>query len=57
MKLRLTLHQQMWSNIFSCAVNRSNLYFLNNELDRHAREHSTAMLALRKGDKFWKELL
>lgn len=57
MKLRLTPNQQMWSNIFSCSVKRSNLYFLENDLDRHAREHSTVMLALQKGDGFWKEVL
>ncbi len=47
----------MWANIFSCAIERSNIYFKESDLDRHAREHSTAMLALQKGDGFWKELL
>jgi hypothetical protein len=53
MKLRLTPNQQMWSNIYECAIQRSNEYFLQGDLERHAREHSTAMLAIAKGDKFW----
>lgn len=57
MKLRLTPNQQMWSNIFQCAVERSNIYFKEKDLDRHAREHTTVALALQKGDQFWKELL
>jgi hypothetical protein len=57
MKLRLTLQQQIWSNIFKCAVERSNIYFNDNDLDRHAREHTTVVLALQKGEQFWKELL
>ena len=57
MKLRLTQKQQMWANIFKCAVERSNIYFKENDLDRHGREHSTVMLAIQKGDGFWKELL
>ena len=57
MKLRLTAKQQMWANIFKCAVERSNIYFKEKDLDRHAREHSTVMLAIQKGDGFWKELL
>jgi len=47
----------MWANIFKCAVERSNIYFKENDLDRHGREHSTVMLAIQKGDGFWKELL
>lgn len=57
MKMRLTSKQQLWANIFYCAQQRSNIYFLENDLERHAREHSTAMLALQKGEQFWKELL
>lgn len=57
MKLRMTPKQQMWANIFKCAICRSNEYFEQKDLDRHAREHTTAVLALQKGDKFWKELL
>jgi hypothetical protein len=57
MKLRMTLKQQMWANIFKCAVYRSNEYFDQGDLDRHAREHTTAILALQKGDQFWKEFL
>ena len=57
MKLRLTPKQQMWANIFCCSVERSNLYFANNDLDRHAREHTTVVLALRQGEEFWRELL
>lgn len=57
MKLRLNQKQQMWSNIFRCAVERSNLYFAEKDLDRQAREHTTVSLALQKGDKFWMELL
>lgn len=57
MKLRLTPNQQMWANIFKCAVERSNIYFKEKNLDRHEREHSTVMLALQKGEQFWKELL
>ena len=55
--MRLTPNQQLWANIFSCAQRRSDIYFKENNLDRHGREHSTAMLALQKGDQFWKELL
>jgi len=57
MKMRLTLKQQMWANIFKCAVERSNIYFHEKDLDRHAREHTTVTLALQKGEQFWKELL
>jgi hypothetical protein len=57
MKIRLTPKQQMWANIFKCAVERSNIYFKEKDLERHAREHSTVMLALQLGDQFWKELL
>jgi hypothetical protein len=57
MKLRMTPNQQMWSNIFKCAVERSNIYFKDKDLDRHAREHTTVSLALQKGDKFWMQLL
>jgi len=55
--MRLTPNQQMWANIFKCAVERSNIYFKDKDLDRHAREHTTVSLALQKGDKFWIELL
>ena len=54
MKLRLTPKQQMWANIFRCAVERSVLY---QGTDRHEREHTTIVLALQKGEQFWKELL
>ena len=57
MKLRMTPKQQLWDNIFSCAQQRSDIYFKDKDLDRHSREHSTAMLALQKGEQFWKELL
>jgi hypothetical protein len=57
MKPRLTHKQQLWADIFRCAVQRSNLYFAEKNLDRHAREHTTVALALQKGDQFWKELL
>jgi hypothetical protein len=57
MKLRLTPKQQMWGNVFRCAVERSNLYLTENDLDRHAREHTTVVLALRQGDEFWREIL
>lgn len=57
MKLRLTPRQQMWADVFHCAIERSNIYFKEKDLDRHGREHSTAMLALQKGEQFWKELL
>ena len=57
MKLRMTTKQRMWANIFKCAVCRSNEYLEFGDLDRHAREHTTAILALQKGDKFWKEYL
>ena len=57
MKLRMTANQQMWSNIFKCAQQRSDIYFKDKDLDRHAREHTTAILALQKGDQFWKELI
>ncbi len=57
MKIRLTPNQQMWANVFRCAVERSNLYFADKDLERHAREHTTVVLALQKGEEFWKELL
>lgn len=57
MKLRLTPKQQMWSNIFRCAIERSNIYFEEKDLDRHKREHTTVVLALQKGEEFWRELL
>ena len=57
MKLRLTPTQQMWADIFRCAVERSNHYFYKKDLDRQAREHTTVILALQKGQQFWKELL
>jgi hypothetical protein len=57
MKLRLTIKQQMWADVFRCAVERSNVYFAENDLDRHAREHTTVVLALRQGDEFWREIL
>ena len=57
MKLRLTPNQQLWADVFRCAVYRSNLYFEDKDLDRHAREHTTVVLALQKGEQFWKELL
>ena len=57
MKLRLTPKQQMWADVFRCAVERSNIYFKEKDLDRHAREHTTVVLALQKGEQFWRELL
>ena len=57
MKIRLTPKQQMWANIFRCAVERSNIYFKEKDLERHAREHTTVCLALQKGEEFWKEIL
>jgi hypothetical protein len=57
MKLRLTPKQQMWADVFRCAVERSNICFNEKDLDRHAREHTTVVLALQKGEQFWKELL
>jgi hypothetical protein len=53
----MTPKQQMWANVFSCAVMRSNLYFEEKDLDRHAREHTTVVLALQKGEQFWTKLL
>lgn len=57
MKIRLNPKQQLWANIFQCAQMRSDIYFKEKDLDRHAREHTTVILALQKGDQFWKELL
>lgn len=57
MKIRLTPKQQLWANVFRCAVERSNLYLADNDLDRHAREHTTVVVALRQGEEFWRELL
>jgi len=57
MILRLTPKQQMWANIFRCAVERSNLYFKDKDLDRHAREHTSVIVALQLGDEFWREIL
>jgi hypothetical protein len=53
----MTPKQRLWADIFRCAVLRSNEYLDVGDLDRHAREHTTAILALQKGDKFWKEYL
>jgi hypothetical protein len=57
MKLKLTQKQQLWADVFRCAVERSNLYFADKDLDRHQREHTTVILALRQGNQFWRELL
>jgi hypothetical protein len=57
MILRLTPNQQMWANVFKCAVERSNLVFKDKDLNRHAREHTTVVLALQLGDEFWREVL
>ena len=57
MKMRLTHKQQLWGNVFRCSVERSNLYLAENDLNRHAREHTTVVLALRQGEEFWRELL
>ena len=57
MKLRLTPNQQLWADVFRCAIQRADIYFKEKDLDRHAREHTTVVLALQKGEKFWKELL
>ena len=55
--MKLNSKQQLWANVFRCAIERSNTYFKENDLDKHAREHSTAMLAIRLGDSFWRKLL
>jgi hypothetical protein len=57
MKLRLNYKQQMWSDVFRCSVERSNLYLAENDLDRHAREHTTVVVSLRQGDEFWRDML
>jgi hypothetical protein len=57
MKLRLTPKQQLWTDVFRCAVERSNLYLAENDLDRHAREHTTVVVSLRQGDEFWRDML
>jgi hypothetical protein len=57
MKLRLTPKQQLWANVFRCSVERSNLYLADKDLDRHAREHTSVVVALRQGEEFWRELL
>jgi len=57
MKMRLTHKQQLWGNVFRCAVERSNLYLADDDLDRHAREHTAVVVALRQGDEFWREIL
>lgn len=57
MKLKLTPKQQLWNNVFCCALERSNLYFKDKDLDRHAREHTTVVLALQKGEEFWRDIL
>lgn len=57
MKIRLNSKQQLWANVFRCAVERSNLYLADKDLDRHAREHTTVVVALRQGEEFWRELL
>jgi len=44
----------MWANIFRCAVERS---VLHQGTDRYDREFTTIVLALQKGEQFWKELL
>jgi len=57
MKTELTTKQQLWADVFRCAVERSNIYFKDNDLDRHAREHTTVTLALQKGEQFWRHIL
>jgi hypothetical protein len=57
MKLRLTIKQQLWVDVFRCSVERSNLHLAENDLERHAREHTTVVLALRQGDEFWRDML
>ena len=57
MKLRLTPTQQLWADVFRCAIQRADIYFKEKDLDRHAREHTTVVLALQKGEQFWRELL
>lgn len=57
MKLKWNKNQQLWSNVFRCAVERSNLCFKDKDLDRHAREHTTVVLALQKGEEFWRDIL
>jgi hypothetical protein len=53
----MTPKQQMWSNIFKCAVERSSYYLELGDVERLQREHTTITLALQKGDGFWQELL
>lgn len=55
--MKLNSKQQLWASVFSCAIRRSDVYFKDNDLDRHAREHSTAMLAIQLGQGFWRKLL
>jgi hypothetical protein len=57
MKLRLNQKQQLWVDVFRCSVERSNLNLAENDLDRHAREHTTVVLSLRQGDEFWRDML
>lgn len=57
MKVKLTEKQKLWYNIFSCAVKRSNYYFEQKDLDRQAREHTTVVLAIQLGGKFWLDML
>jgi hypothetical protein len=57
MKLKMTPNQKLWSDVFRCAVERSNLYFKEKDLDRQKREHTTVVLSLQKGEQFWRHIL
>lgn len=57
MKLKMTPNQKLWSDVFRCAVERSNLYLKEKDLDRQKREHTTVVLSLQKGEQFWRHIL
>ena len=57
MNPKLTPNQQLWADVFRCAIQRSDICFKEKDLDRHAREHTTVVLALQKGEQFWMKFL
>lgn len=53
----LTPKQKLWSNVYDCAIERSNIYFKEDNLERHKREHTTVMMTFGLGDSFWMKKL
>lgn len=51
-----TESQLMWDNIRTCALQRSNLYLENNDIDRYERENTTVEMATKKRNEDWRYL-